>query len=68
MLFTGNILKHPDYKNIKHRISGSLENTNAVLEKTFFLGMYPGLEKKYLDYMVNTIYEFFKSNIKIVVR
>lgn len=59
MLFAGNILKQPGYKNIVHRISGDLKYTNQVLERTFFLGVYPGLTRERLDYMVDCINKFF---------
>ncbi len=41
MLFAGNILKQPGYKDINYRISGDLKYTDGVLYRTFFLGVYP---------------------------
>ena len=60
MLFAGNILKQPGYKNINCRIVGELKNTDQVLERTFFLGVYPGLDEVKLSYQVDKINEFFK--------
>ncbi|MGH4138612.1 lipopolysaccharide biosynthesis protein RfbH [Clostridium sp.] len=60
MLFAGNILKQPGYKDINYRISGDLKYTDGVLYRTFFLGVYPGITKEKLDYMINSIDSFFK--------
>jgi CDP-6-deoxy-D-xylo-4-hexulose-3-dehydrase len=61
MLFGGNILKQPGFSNIERRVVGNLENTDRVLEDTFFIGVYPGLTKKKMDYMCDCVDEFFKS-------
>jgi CDP-4-dehydro-6-deoxyglucose reductase, E1 len=61
MLFAGNILKHPAYRNISYRISGSLDNTEKVLADTFFIGVYPGLTKPMLDYILETMEQFLAS-------
>ena len=37
-LFSGNLLCHPAYQNIPHRISGDLTNTNFIMNDTFFIG------------------------------
>jgi CDP-4-dehydro-6-deoxyglucose reductase, E1 len=58
MLFCGNILKHPAYENIHCRISGTLDQTENVLENTFFIGVYPGLTEEMLDYMIKTLADF----------
>lgn len=59
MLFAGNILKQPGYRDIDCRIVGELKNTDQVMERTFFLGVYPGLTEEKLDYMVKCIDEYF---------
>lgn len=61
MLFSGNILKQPGYKDIECRISGSMKNTNQVLERTFFLGVYPGITDEKLEYIKSIVHEFFCS-------
>jgi CDP-6-deoxy-D-xylo-4-hexulose-3-dehydrase len=42
-----------------YRVSGTLENTDTVMNQTFWLGVYPGLEKAQLDYISIKIEEFF---------
>lgn len=59
MLFAGNILKQPGYKNIEYRVIGKLGHTDGVLERSFFLGVYPGLTNEKLDYITNAIDRFF---------
>lgn len=65
MLFTGNIIKHPAYKNIKYRISGDLTQTENILHNTFFIGLYPGMTKEMLNYTIDIIDNFMLNyNIK----
>lgn len=59
MLFAGNILKQPGYKDIDYRVVGNIKNTDQVLERTFFLGVYPGMTDEKLYYMKKIIDEFF---------
>ncbi|WP_238883214.1 lipopolysaccharide biosynthesis protein RfbH [Clostridium sp. YIM B02551] len=61
MLFAGNILRQPGYKNIKYKVVGSLVNTDIVLNRTFFLGVYPGIGEEQLTYMVSVIEDFFRK-------
>lgn len=58
MLFAGNILRQPGYRNIKCRIIGELKNTDAVVNRTFFMGVYPGLDEDRLSYEIEKIDEF----------
>lgn len=60
-LFAGNILRHPAYENIEHRISGDLINTDSVLEKSFFIGVYPGLTDEKLKYMAEIFGNFINK-------
>lgn len=62
MLFGGNLLKQPAYKNIKYKVFGSLENTDLVMNNLFWIGVYPGLTDEMLKYMVNIIEEFIEKN------
>ena len=60
LLFAGNIVKQPYFANykIKHRVVGSLENTNYIMYNTFWIGVYQGLSKKMIDYVVISFREF----------
>lgn len=50
-LFSGNLLCHPAYQDIPHRICGNLANTNLIMNNTFFIGLYPGIGENELDYI-----------------
>lgn len=60
-LFSGNLLCHPAYSEISHRISGKLDNTDIVMNDTFFIGLYPGLGNAQIEYMAKIFYRFFKD-------
>jgi CDP-6-deoxy-D-xylo-4-hexulose-3-dehydrase len=59
LLFAGNLVKQPYFEGLKYRISGELKNTDTAMEKTFWVGLYPGLTSNHLDYIVQTLEEFF---------
>lgn len=60
-LFAGNITKQPYFKNIDYRISGSLKNTDEIMNQSFWIGVYPGLNEKMLEYVVSQFGEFIKK-------
>jgi len=62
LLFGGNLLKQPAYKNIDHRVIGNLTNTNLIMNNTFWIGVYPGLTQEMLDFEVSVIREFVGKN------
>ncbi len=60
MLFAGNIIKHPCFDEIrddysKYKVIGNLENTNRIMNDTFWIGLYPGMTNVKLDYMIKCI-------------
>jgi CDP-6-deoxy-D-xylo-4-hexulose-3-dehydrase len=63
-LFSGNLLCHPAYQDIAHRVSGDLTNTDLVMNNTFFIGVYPGLRDEELETIGNVIKEFFINKQK----
>jgi CDP-6-deoxy-D-xylo-4-hexulose-3-dehydrase len=60
-LFAGNLLRHPAFQSIAHRVSGSLDVTDRVMRDTFFVGVYPGLDEARLDYMVSVFDRFLSG-------
>ncbi len=63
-LFSGNLLCHPSYQNIRHRISGGLMNTNIIMNNTFFIGVYPGIDDDQLNY-IKTVLDRFMAGERI---
>lgn len=53
-LFCGNLLRHPAYQDIPHRVVGSLQNTDLITTNSFFIGVYPGLTQPMLDHILAT--------------
>ena len=61
MLFGGNLTKQPAYENIECRVAGDLDNTDLVMNDLFWVGVYPGITRDKLEYMVKTFRDFFKT-------
>jgi CDP-6-deoxy-D-xylo-4-hexulose-3-dehydrase len=61
LLFAGNLLKQPAYRNIEHRVIGDLKNSDLVMTNTFWLGVYPGLNENMLSYVSDVIHDFVKA-------
>ena len=61
--FSGNILRQPAYKQgqVKYRVVGSLKNSDRIFERTFFIGIYPALTKKHLDYVMSAFKKFLSK-------
>jgi CDP-6-deoxy-D-xylo-4-hexulose-3-dehydrase len=60
--FAGNILNQPGYLNIDCRKIGNLDNTNIVQNNVFWVGVYPGITKEMLDFIILKIKDFMKQN------
>ena len=63
MLFAGNLIKHPCFDEMRtkkegYRVCGDLTNTDAIMSDVFWIGVYPGMTRKMLDFMIEKIGEF----------
>jgi len=56
LLFGGNLVRQPAYKNAHYRAVGRLPNSDLVMNQLLWIGVYPGLSQPMLDYMVETIH------------
>jgi CDP-4-dehydro-6-deoxyglucose reductase, E1 len=61
LLFAGNLIMQPYFKNNKYRIAGGLDNTNIVMNKTLWLGIYPALGEAQLTFVAEKIHAFLKG-------
>lgn len=64
MLFAGNLIKHPCFNEMRSsgngfRVIGNLKNTDMVMNQTFWIGVYPGITKEMIGYILNTFHDFF---------
>ncbi|MEO6361379.1 MAG: DegT/DnrJ/EryC1/StrS family aminotransferase, partial [Sphingomicrobium sp.] len=58
LLFGGNLIRQPYMKKQNYRVSGDLTNANIVTERTFWIGLFPGLGEDHLSFMADTIRSF----------
>ena len=63
MLFAGNIIKQPAFTQqcIRYRVHDQLKNTDFVMENTFWIGVWPGLNMTCIDYIIEKFGEFFNK-------
>lgn len=61
LLFGGNLTKQPAYKNSNYRILNSLDNTDKVMNDSFWIGVWPGLEEDHLNYIIDKIKYFINK-------
>jgi len=59
-LFCGNLIRQPAFLDIKKRQIGDLKNTDLIMNNTFFIGLFPGIGKAQIDYVLEVFGEFFK--------
>lgn len=61
LVFAGNLTRQPYFKNQTYRISGELTNTDEIMNNSFWIGVYPGLDAAMLDFVVETLEAFFQT-------
>jgi CDP-4-dehydro-6-deoxyglucose reductase, E1 len=60
-VFGGNILRQPGYRDIEHRVVGTLERSDRIVRDTFFIGVHPGLTEEMLAYVIGRFESFFAN-------
>ena len=51
LLFGGNLTRQPAYAGLPFRVSGGLRNADTIMDSTFWVGVYPGIDRSMLDYV-----------------
>lgn len=62
LLFAGNLTRQPYMRGRPFRVAGGLRNTDRVMNDTFWIGVFPGLEEAHLSYACDRIEEFWGLN------
>ncbi len=62
-VFAGNIIRQPAFteNDYEYRIGSKLANTDMVMNNTFWIGVYPGMQRDMLDYIVEVVGEFVSA-------
>jgi len=59
LLFAGNLTKQPYFKDQNYKVVGELENTDKIMNQTFWVGIYPGISEEMMDYTVTQFMAYF---------
>ncbi|MGD1097203.1 MAG: lipopolysaccharide biosynthesis protein RfbH [Bryobacteraceae bacterium] len=61
LLFAGNLVRQPAYKDIRFRVADGLENTDFIMNHVFWVGVYPGITSPMLDYMLDVFHSLARG-------
>jgi CDP-4-dehydro-6-deoxyglucose reductase, E1 len=59
LLFGGNLTRQPAYADIDRRVVGDLANSDLIMARTFWIGVYPGLDERRIEYVLDQFERFF---------
>jgi CDP-6-deoxy-D-xylo-4-hexulose-3-dehydrase len=65
LLFAGNLARQPAFKGVDYRVSGELTNTDAAMNRTFWVGVYPGLTSAMLEWIADSFHQFARQRARI---
>jgi CDP-6-deoxy-D-xylo-4-hexulose-3-dehydrase len=63
LLFAGNLTRQPAYRDVEYRVVGDLANTDFVMNRVFWVGVYPGLSRSQLDFVAETLHALCRASI-----
>ena len=56
LLFCGNLVRQPAYRNVLHRIAAPLTNTDFVMNQVFWIGVFPGITPAMMDHILESFH------------
>jgi len=62
LLFAGNLLKQPYFKDVEYKVVGDLTHTEKTMNDTFWIGVQPALDEVHFDFVAGKMEEFFGLN------
>jgi CDP-6-deoxy-D-xylo-4-hexulose-3-dehydrase len=60
-LFAGNLTRQPVFQGVNYRVSGDLTNTDTIMQRTFWVGVYSGLTEAMMDYVADAFRQFVRQ-------
>jgi CDP-6-deoxy-D-xylo-4-hexulose-3-dehydrase len=63
LVFGGNLVRQPAYKNVRHRVVGDLAASDRVMTSAFWVGLYPGLTAPMLEFVIDSISGFCRGTV-----
>lgn len=64
LLFGGNLIRQPYMEGRNYRVVGDLNNADTIVNRTFWVGVYPGLGRDHIDYMADMFTAFFRQGAR----
>ena len=56
LLFGGNLVRQPAYRDVAHRVVGDLHNSDFVMNQLFWIGVFPGITAEMMEYLLRTFH------------
>ena len=60
-VFGGNLTRQPAFRKMYYEQVGGLENSDYIMDRTFWIGVHPSLTQSQLEYIVDSFYDFFRE-------
>jgi CDP-6-deoxy-D-xylo-4-hexulose-3-dehydrase len=65
LLFAGNLTYQPAFKGVDYRVAGELTNTDAVMNRTLWVGVYPGLTAPMIEWIADSFHQFVRQGSRV---